>query len=141
MTKTRQKNIYRFMDDVYSLFKHHYSPEPITIDDLRTLYEELDIPYVTIDKWIDIDGDTPLHYAVRFWECSSIPSLIDARDIGNKKINVLQKNNKGKTAMRVALEEGNVGAAFHLADAYPYSFMKKIKESVKPLVSRTINNK
>lgn len=129
------------MNEVYDFFKKYCSLNPVTIEDLKDIYESLDIPYETIDKWIDEEGETPLHYAVRFWEASSIPLLLDARDKGGKCFNVLQKNNKGKTAMRVALEDGNVSAAFYLAYAYPYRFTKKIKKSVSALVARTAKNK
>lgn len=133
-----QDYIHKFMREVYSFFKHYESNEPITLQDLMriSVYDE-GFPDENIHEWIDEDGETPIHYAVRFWETSSLGILLEESDDNGNLFNILQRNKQGKTAMRVAFEYGNVAAVDYLSYYYPAWFQKKLRNAIKPFARRT----
>ena len=133
-----QDYIHKFMREVYSFFKHRGSDEPITIQDLTYIsVPEEGCPDDNIHEWIDEDGDTPLHYAVVFWETASLPPLLYGEDANGNQFNILQRNKRGKTAMRLAFEYGNIAAIDFLAYHYPYWFQKKLRNAIKSFARRT----
>lgn len=134
-----QDYIHKFMEEVYSFFKHRGSDEPITIQDLTYISVPGEgCPDDNIDEWIDENGETPLHYAVRFYESASLQHLLYEEDANGNKFNILQKNKQGKTAMRLAFEDGNIEAIAFLTMHYKWWFRRKLLDAIKPFARRTV---
>ena len=138
----RQEKIHKFMKDVYDFFKNHKRNEiedPIVIPDLVRIHER----YVgccyrdNIHEWIDENGETPIHYAVRFKENESLLYLIGEKSDNGNRFNILQRNKQGKTAMRLAFENGNISAIDTISSYYKKWFRKKICNLIKSLAYRT----
>lgn len=133
-----QDYIHKFMREVYNFFKRYDSTEPITLQDLTCVYVyDEGFPDDNIHEWIDEDGETPIHYAVRFWETSSLGILLEESDENGNRFNILQRNKQGKTAMRLAFEYGNIAAVDYLACYYPAWFQKKLRNAIKSFARRT----
>lgn len=138
----RQEKIHKFMKEVYDFFKNHKRNEiedPIVIPDLVRIYEHcVGCCYRdNIHEWIDENGETPIHYAVRFKENESLLYLIGEKSDNGNRFNILQRNKQGKTAMRLAFENGNISAIDAISSYYKKWFRKKICNLIKSLAYRT----
>lgn len=126
--------IYALMDQIYYEFKYK---DDIDLNHLLEITINDEYPDQDINRWIDKNGETPLHYAVHFNDAQSLRNIVKAKDFYGNKFNILQKNNKGKTAMRLAIEEGKLSCVQALAKGYPYYFNKMILDSIKAIAKRT----
>lgn len=133
-----QDYIHKFMDEVFSFFKNYDSAEPITLFDLQEISVEGEgYPDDNINEWIDDCGETPLHYAVRFHEALSLENLLFDQDKRGNRFNVFHRNALGKTAMRMALERGDLACVSVLSYRYPSWFQRKLRNAIKSFARRT----
>lgn len=145
-TKNTMKNhdfMKAFMCEVEKCIVNYETSCLPILEDLMNIEINGEKPSKNIREWVNEYGNTPIHYAAMYGDSLILESLIGYSHSMkmDEEFDILKKNKDGKSAMRIAIENGSLGCVDVLSFYYyPTWFQNKITKAIKFLVSRTINH-